>query len=92
MATPTKTQVIGNPMMLLRVDNDPRVIAARQAKEAFYASEVGRQVSKVMTYQALEALPADVKTMMDAVQFNYHRTRLQVRNELVEAMRKEESK
>lgn len=83
MSDETYNRAQAERALLRAVDADPRVVAALEAKNAFYDSDAGKHLdAAVHGRETWSTLDEDIKDAVEAFTFNYYRTRKLVKDEL----------
>jgi hypothetical protein len=91
MSDETYSQVQMMRVLTRAVSEDPRVIAALQAKDAFYVSDAGKHLSAaVHGKETWSLVDEDIKDALEAFTYNYYRTRMMVKAELLAQFREQE--
>ena len=88
MSDETYDRVQAERALLKAVDADPRVIAALEAKNAFFDSDAGKHLDAALHgRESWSLLDEDIHDAVEAFTFNYYRTRRDVKEELLEQIR-----
>lgn len=83
MSDETYNRAQAERALLKAVDEDPRVVAALEAKNAFIDSDAGHHLdAAVHAREPWSTLDEDIKDALEAFTFNYYRTRRAVKAEL----------
>lgn len=83
MTDETYNAIKAERALLNAVDADPRVIAALEAKNAFFDSDAAKHLdAAVHAREAWSTLDEDIKDALEAFTYNYYRTRMLVKDEL----------
>lgn len=83
MSDDTYDRVQAERALLKAVDADPRVIAALEAKNAFYDSNAGHHLdAAIHSRESWSLLDEDIRDTLEAYVSNYFRTRREVKREL----------
>lgn len=91
MTDQTYSRIKAERILLKAVDADPRVVAALEAKNAFFDSDAGYRINEAIRgRETWAALDEDIKDAFEAFIDNYVRTRRLVKAELLTQIRAQE--
>lgn len=83
MSDETYSRTQAERALLKAVDADPRVIAALEAKNAFFDSDAGKHLDAALRgREAWSLLDEDIHDAVEAFTINYYLTRRNVKEEL----------